>query len=51
LGPGPDRKIEIEVAGLKTILEAYKLGIIKHLAGSIFICVGISLPMDIIKYI
>uniref|UniRef100_A0A8C2UX10 Mitochondrial calcium uniporter regulator 1 n=1 Tax=Chinchilla lanigera TaxID=34839 RepID=A0A8C2UX10_CHILA len=38
-----DRKIETEVAGLKTMLEAHKLDTIKYLAGSIFTCLTVAL--------
>ncbi|XP_033072168.1 mitochondrial calcium uniporter regulator 1 isoform X3 [Trachypithecus francoisi] len=38
-----DRKIETEVAGLKTMLESHKLDNIKYLAGSIFTCLTVAL--------
>lgn len=38
-----DRKIETEVAGLKTLLEAHKLDTIKYLAGSVFTCLTVAL--------
>uniref|UniRef100_A0A4W3IUI2 Mitochondrial calcium uniporter regulator 1 n=1 Tax=Callorhinchus milii TaxID=7868 RepID=A0A4W3IUI2_CALMI len=38
-----DRKIETEVAGLKTLLESHKLDTIKYLAGSVFTCLTIAL--------
>ncbi|XP_034366598.1 mitochondrial calcium uniporter regulator 1 [Arvicanthis niloticus] len=38
-----DRKIETEVAGLKTMLEAHKLDTIKYLAGSVFTCLTVAL--------
>ncbi|XP_037599085.1 mitochondrial calcium uniporter regulator 1-like [Cebus imitator] len=38
-----DRKIETEVAGLKTMLEAHKLDNIKYLAGPIFTCLTVAL--------
>ncbi|KAA0723520.1 Mitochondrial calcium uniporter regulator 1 [Triplophysa tibetana] len=36
-------KIDTEVAGLKTMLEAHKLDSIKYLAGSIFTCLTVVL--------
>lgn len=36
-------KIDTEVAGLKTMLESYKLDTIKYLAGSIFTCLTVVL--------
>nr|XP_023420462.1 mitochondrial calcium uniporter regulator 1 [Cavia porcellus] len=38
-----DRKIETEVAGLKTMLESHKLDTIKYLAGSVFTCLTVAL--------
>ncbi|XP_068948538.1 mitochondrial calcium uniporter regulator 1 isoform X3 [Petaurus breviceps papuanus] len=38
-----DRKIDTEVAGLKTMLESHKLDNIKYLAGSIFTCLTVAL--------
>ncbi|XP_078395316.1 mitochondrial calcium uniporter regulator 1-like isoform X2 [Cetorhinus maximus] len=38
-----NRKIETEVAGLKTLLESHKLDTIKYLAGSVFTCLTIVL--------
>ncbi|XP_067857817.1 mitochondrial calcium uniporter regulator 1 isoform X2 [Heptranchias perlo] len=38
-----NRKIDTEVAGLKTLLEAHKLDTIKYLAGSVFTCLTIVL--------
>uniref|UniRef100_A0A2I3HTG4 Mitochondrial calcium uniporter regulator 1 n=1 Tax=Nomascus leucogenys TaxID=61853 RepID=A0A2I3HTG4_NOMLE len=38
-----DRKIETEVAGLKTMLESHKLDNIKYLAGSVFTCLTVAL--------
>uniref|UniRef100_A0A8C6R119 Mitochondrial calcium uniporter regulator 1 n=1 Tax=Nannospalax galili TaxID=1026970 RepID=A0A8C6R119_NANGA len=38
-----DRKIETEVAGLKTLLEVHKLDTIKYLAGSVFTCLTVAL--------
>ncbi|GCB78833.1 hypothetical protein scyTo_0016879 [Scyliorhinus torazame] len=38
-----NRKINTEVAGLKTLLESHKLDTIKYLAGSIFTCLTIVL--------
>jgi hypothetical protein len=38
-----DRKIETEVAGLKTMLEVHKLDTIKYLAGSVFTCLTVAL--------
>ncbi|TEA31386.1 hypothetical protein DBR06_SOUSAS710179, partial [Sousa chinensis] len=35
--------IDIEVAGLKTMLKLYKLDNIKYLAGPIFMCLTVSL--------
>ncbi|XP_044151185.1 mitochondrial calcium uniporter regulator 1 [Bufo gargarizans] len=37
------RKIDTEVAGLKTMLESHKLDSIKYLAGSVFTCLTIAL--------
>ncbi|XP_075441781.1 mitochondrial calcium uniporter regulator 1 [Ascaphus truei] len=37
------RKIDTEVAGLKTMLESHKLDTIKYLAGSVFTCLTIVL--------
>ncbi|KAM9308303.1 mitochondrial calcium uniporter regulator 1 [Gastrophryne carolinensis] len=37
------RKIDTEVAGLKTMLESHKLDTIKYLAGSVFTCLTIAL--------
>ncbi|XP_072267775.1 mitochondrial calcium uniporter regulator 1 isoform X1 [Pyxicephalus adspersus] len=37
------RKIDTEVAGLKTMLETHKLDTIKYLAGSVFTCLTIVL--------
>ncbi|XP_063155005.1 mitochondrial calcium uniporter regulator 1 [Candoia aspera] len=37
------RKIDTEVAGLKTMLESHKLDNIKYLAGSIFTCLTVAL--------
>ncbi|XP_043446724.1 mitochondrial calcium uniporter regulator 1 isoform X6 [Prionailurus bengalensis] len=38
-----DRKIDTEVAGLKTMLESHKLDNIKYLAGSVFTCLTVAL--------
>ncbi|XP_069769505.1 mitochondrial calcium uniporter regulator 1-like isoform X2 [Narcine bancroftii] len=38
-----NRKIDTEVAGLKTLLESHKLDTIKYLAGSVFTCLTIVL--------
>ncbi|XP_053915149.1 mitochondrial calcium uniporter regulator 1 isoform X2 [Cuculus canorus] len=38
-----DRKIDTEVADLKTMLESHKLDHIKYLAGSIFTCLTVAL--------
>ncbi|XP_065484764.1 mitochondrial calcium uniporter regulator 1 isoform X2 [Caloenas nicobarica] len=38
-----DRKIDTEVADLKTMLETHKLDNIKYLAGSIFTCLTVAL--------
>uniref|UniRef100_A0A7N4PE23 Mitochondrial calcium uniporter regulator 1 n=1 Tax=Sarcophilus harrisii TaxID=9305 RepID=A0A7N4PE23_SARHA len=38
-----ERKIDTEVAGLKTMLESHKLDNIKYLAGSIFTCLTVAL--------
>ncbi|NXX13594.1 MCUR1 regulator, partial [Podargus strigoides] len=38
-----DRKIDTEVADLKTMLESHKLDNIKYLAGSIFTCLTVAL--------
>ncbi|XP_066481339.1 mitochondrial calcium uniporter regulator 1 [Tiliqua scincoides] len=38
-----DRKIDTEVAGLKTRLESHKLDNIKYLAGSVFTCLTVVL--------
>ncbi|XP_041039989.1 mitochondrial calcium uniporter regulator 1-like isoform X2 [Carcharodon carcharias] len=38
-----NRKIETEVAGLKTLLESHKLDTIKYLAGSVFTCLTVVL--------
>ncbi|KAM8966951.1 mitochondrial calcium uniporter regulator 1 [Pelodytes ibericus] len=38
-----NRKIDTEVAGLKTMLESHKLDTIKYLAGSVFTCLTIVL--------
>ncbi|KAL8182473.1 UNVERIFIED_CONTAM: Mitochondrial calcium uniporter regulator 1 [Gekko kuhli] len=38
-----DRKIDTEVAGLKTMLESHKLDNIKYLAGSVFTCLTVVL--------
>ncbi|NXY82790.1 MCUR1 regulator, partial [Alcedo cyanopectus] len=38
-----DRKIDTEVADLKTMLESHKLDNIKYLAGSVFTCLTIAL--------
>uniref|UniRef100_A0A8D0GYA5 Mitochondrial calcium uniporter regulator 1 n=1 Tax=Sphenodon punctatus TaxID=8508 RepID=A0A8D0GYA5_SPHPU len=38
-----DRKIDTEVAGLKTMLESHKLDTIKYLAGSVFTCLTVAL--------
>ncbi|XP_029446545.1 mitochondrial calcium uniporter regulator 1 [Rhinatrema bivittatum] len=38
-----NRKIDTEVAGLKTMLESHKLDTIKYLAGSVFTCLTIAL--------
>ncbi|XP_026555339.1 mitochondrial calcium uniporter regulator 1 isoform X2 [Pseudonaja textilis] len=37
------RKIDTEVAGLKTMLESHKLDNIKYLAGSVFTCLTVAL--------
>ncbi|KAM5156960.1 mitochondrial calcium uniporter regulator 1 [Mantella aurantiaca] len=37
------RKIDTEVAGVKTMLESHKLDTIKYLAGSVFTCLTIAL--------
>ncbi|XP_033010543.1 mitochondrial calcium uniporter regulator 1 [Lacerta agilis] len=37
------RKIDTEVAGLKTMLESHKLDTIKYLAGSVFTCLTVAL--------
>ncbi|KAM3928877.1 mitochondrial calcium uniporter regulator 1 [Leptodactylus fuscus] len=37
------RKIDTEVAGIKTMLESHKLDTIKYLAGSVFTCLTIAL--------
>ncbi|XP_063779268.1 mitochondrial calcium uniporter regulator 1 isoform X2 [Pseudophryne corroboree] len=37
------RKIDTEVAGIKTMLESHKLDAIKYLAGSVFTCLTIAL--------
>ncbi|XP_063259162.1 mitochondrial calcium uniporter regulator 1 [Prinia subflava] len=38
-----DRKIDTEVADLKTMLESHKLDNIKYLAGSVFTCLTVAL--------
>nr|XP_033790517.1 mitochondrial calcium uniporter regulator 1 isoform X2 [Geotrypetes seraphini] len=38
-----NRKIDTEVAGLRTMLESHKLDTIKYLAGSVFTCLTIAL--------
>ncbi|NXJ63503.1 MCUR1 regulator, partial [Rostratula benghalensis] len=38
-----DRKIDTEVADLKTMLETHKLDNIKYLAGSVFTCLTVAL--------
>ncbi|KAM9667034.1 ran-binding protein 9 isoform 7-T7 [Trichechus inunguis] len=38
-----DRKLDTEVAGLKTMLESHKLDNIKYLAGSVFTCLTVAL--------
>ncbi|XP_006864139.1 PREDICTED: mitochondrial calcium uniporter regulator 1 [Chrysochloris asiatica] len=38
-----NRKIDTEVAGLKTMLESHKLDNIKYLAGSVFTCLTVAL--------
>ncbi|XP_075777311.1 mitochondrial calcium uniporter regulator 1 isoform X1 [Pelodiscus sinensis] len=38
-----DRKIDTEVAGLKTMMESHKLDNIKYLAGSVFTCLTVAL--------
>ncbi|XP_053570735.1 mitochondrial calcium uniporter regulator 1 isoform X2 [Bombina bombina] len=38
-----NRKIDTEVAGLKTMLESHKLDTIKYLAGSVFTCLTVAL--------
>lgn len=38
-----NRKIDTEVAGLKTMLESHKLDTIKYLAGSVFTCLTVVL--------
>ncbi|XP_074128168.1 mitochondrial calcium uniporter regulator 1 [Sminthopsis crassicaudata] len=38
-----ERKIDTEVAGLKTMLESHKLDNIKYLAGSVFTCLTVAL--------
>ncbi|XP_062986487.1 mitochondrial calcium uniporter regulator 1 isoform X1 [Elgaria multicarinata webbii] len=38
-----DRKIDTEVAGMKTMLESHKLDNIKYLAGSVFTCLTVAL--------
>ncbi|KAI5932871.1 Mitochondrial calcium uniporter regulator 1 [Manis javanica] len=38
-----DRKIDTEVAGLKTMLESHKLDKIKYVAGSVFTCLTVAL--------
>ncbi|KAA8579309.1 hypothetical protein FQN60_007099 [Etheostoma spectabile] len=43
-------KIDTEVAGLKTMLEAHKLDTIKYLAGSVFTCLTVVLGFYRVSY-